>query len=246
MDTSVTTRASRRSGRITRATLTEQLEEALRADILDGVLEPGRRLRAVELSERYGVSATPLREALQRLAVENLIELDPRFGATVAEITESDLRDIYDVLSTVACLALQRSIERGDDTWAEAIRRRFAEMSHAMEDQERAGVTDDETRRRLASEAAEAHWHFHNALYAACGSPWLLRFVATLHAHSERYRRLAMQSAGLRRDSRHEHEAIMLAALSRDASAAVEALREHLGLTVKLLVDRLGEHATTP
>jgi GntR family carbon starvation induced transcriptional regulator len=245
MDTGVTTRPARRAGRITRATLTEQLEEALRADILDGVFEPGRRLRAVELSERYGVSATPLREALQRLAVENLVEIDPRLGATVAVISESDLRDIYDVLSTVACLALGRSVERGDEAWAAEIKVRFDEMSAAMQRQESAGAVDDDERRRLAGSSAEAHWNFHNALYAACGSPWLMRFVATLHAHSERYRRLALQSAGLRRDSRHEHEAIMVAALARDADAAVAALRDHLALTVKLLVDRLSAHSAS-
>src|SRR5688572_6357929 len=88
-------------GRISRATLTEQLEEALRADILDGVYRPGQRLRASELTDRYGVSATPLREALQRLAAENLVELDPRLGATVSPISEHDLRDIYELLSMV-------------------------------------------------------------------------------------------------------------------------------------------------
>lgn len=230
-----------RTGRISRATLTEQLEEALRADILDGVFEPGRRLRAAELSERYGVSATPLREALQRLAVENLVELDPRFGATVARISESDLRDVYDMLSLFACLALERSIARGDEAWAKEITRRFDEKVAASQRLEAGGSLDDEARRRLGTEASEAHWAFHQALYAACGSPWLLRFVATLHAHAERYRRLAMQSSGLRRDSRHEHEGIMLPALARDSQKAVAALRDHLDLTVRLLLDRLGD-----
>lgn len=241
MDAGVTARSQ--VGRISRATLTEQLEEALRADILDGVFPPGRRLRASEMSLRYGVSATPLREAFQRLAVENLVELDPRFGATVARISESDLRDIYEMLSIFGCMALERSIERGDDAWREEVRARFDQMSDSIRDQEENAGLDDETRRRLASESADAHWNFHSALYQACGSPWLLRFVATLHGHSERYRRLAMQTPGLRRDSRHEHEAIMVAALARDQVAAVTALREHLGLSVKLLLDKLAETA---
>ena len=239
MDAGVTARSQ--VGRISRATLTEQLEEALRADILDGVFPPGRRLRASEMSLRYGVSATPLREAFQRLAVENLVELDPRFGATVARISESDLRDIYEMLSIFGCMALERSIERGDDAWSEEVRARFDRMSDSIRDQEENAGLDDETRRRLASESADAHWNFHSALYQACGSPWLIRFVATLHGHSERYRRLAMQTPGLRRDSRHEHEAIMVAALARDPDAAVTALREHLGLSVKLLLAKLAE-----
>jgi len=239
METDVSTRS--RAGRISRATLTEQLEEALRADILDGVFPPGRRLRAAEMSERYGVSATPLREAFQRLAVENLVELDPRFGATVARISESDLRDVYDMLSLFACMALERSIERGDEAWADEVRRRFDAKVAASQRLESGGSLDDDARRRLGTDASEAHWGFHHALYAACGSPWLLRFVATLHAHAERYRRLAMQTAGLRRDSRHEHEGIMIAALARDRERAVAALRDHLDLTVRLLVDLLAD-----
>ncbi len=81
--------------RVSRATLTTQLEDALRLDIIEGVLAPGQRLRSAELTDRYQVSATPLREALQRLAAQNLVEIDPRFGATVAPISRSDLHDTY-------------------------------------------------------------------------------------------------------------------------------------------------------
>jgi GntR family carbon starvation induced transcriptional regulator len=232
-----------RAGRISRATLTEQLEEAMRADILDGVFEPGRRLRAIEISERYGVSATPLREALQRLAAEGLVEIDPRFGAAVARISESDLRDVYEMLTVFGCMALERSIELGDTAWSAEVRARFEVKVAANERLSAETGTDPERRRRLATEAAEAHWAFHHALYGACGSPWLLRFLATLHAHAERYRRLAMHSAGLRRDSRHEHEAVMNAALARDPEAAIMALRDHLGLTVQLLLDRMAHQA---
>lgn len=245
MDTGLSTRPASQRARITRATLTEQLEQALHADILDGVLEPGERLRANDLSQRYGVSATPLREALQRLAVENLVELDPRFGATVAPISETDLRDIYDQLQLIGCLALERSIERGDDEWAKGVQQSFRALADATRRQEQGSEADDDTRRRLASEAGAAHWEFHNALYRACDSTWLMRFVQMLHAHSERYRRLSLHAAGSRRDTVHEHEEIMLAAQRRDTKAAVKALREHLGLTVKLLIDAFGEGAKT-
>ena len=230
-------------GRISRATLTEQLEEAMRSDILDGVLEPGQRLRASDLTTRYGVSATPLREALQRLAVENLVELDPRYGATVAPISVSDLRDIYDQLQLVGCLALERSIDRGDDDWESGIKQRFEALTNTMRRLESAGDPDDDTRRRLSADAGEAHWDFHNALYRACDSAWLMRFVQMLHAHSERYRRLAQNAGGQRRDTLSEHAEIMQAAVSRDRAAAVSALREHLAFTVRLLVDVFGDGA---
>ncbi len=91
--------------RLTRSTLTAQLEDALRVDIIEGVLVPGQRLRAADLSKRYGVSATPFREALQRLAAQRLVDLDPRFGATVADISRAELRDIYQMRDLLEGLA---------------------------------------------------------------------------------------------------------------------------------------------
>lgn len=234
--TGVDRQGSAEGARISRATLTAQLEEALRVDILEGILRPGQRIRVHEMTERYGVSATPLREALQRLAVENLVELDPRLGATVAPISEDDLRDIYEMLQLLDGLALERSIERGDQQWLDELDRAFARLSEAIAAQE--AVTDeidDTTRRRVGLQWSAAHWDFHHALYMACGSEWLMRFVRQLHAHSERYRMRTVQGpSGVRRDSRHEHEQIYLAAKARDVAAAVGALREHLGLTVRL------------
>lgn len=223
--------------RIRRATLTSQLEEALRVDILEGILRPGQRIRAHEMTTRYGVSATPLREALQRLAVENLVELDPRLGARVAPISEDDLRDIYELLQLLDGLALERSIERGGDRWEADVSLAFDRLSEAIVRQEAVTMdTDDATRRQVGLEWSDAHWEFHNALYSACGSEWLMRFVRQLHAHSERYRMQTVTVAtGQRRDSRHEHGEILQAALARDASGAVSALRAHLGTTVRVL-----------
>lgn len=232
--------------RVSRATLTRQLEDALRTDILEGVLAPGHRIRATDMAERYGVSATPFREALQRLAAENLIEIDPRLGATVSSISGADLQDLYEMLELLDCLALERSMERGGSEWIADVEQRFETLAGALVRQESVNATDDETRRLLGAELAAAHWEFHQALYAACGSSWLLRFIAILHDHAERYRMLARQPrAGRRRDSRGEHEIIMLAAQAGHKDAAVAALRQHLALTVELLRDVVKDHEPT-
>lgn len=209
--------------RVTRATLATQLEDALRVDIIEGVLTPGQRLRAADLTARYGVSATPLREALQRLAAQNLVEIDPRLGATVAEISRTDLRDIYWLRSLLEGLALERSIERGDDAWAANVTAAWQRFqSHA--DKKRTGSADD----ALAWSAA--HRAFHEALFAACDSPWLLRFVGILYDHSERYRMLSVRSR--LRDTLAEHAGIYEPAIARRAPEAVEWLRRHLNNTV--------------
>src|SRR5919106_1503563 len=128
--------------RVTRATLATQLEDALRVDIIEGVLTPGQRLRAADLTSRYGVSATPLREALQRLAAQNLVEVDPRLGATVARISQTDLRDIYWLRELLEGLALERSIERGDDAWEAGVTKAW-ERFRALGSMERAGTAAD-------------------------------------------------------------------------------------------------------
>lgn len=227
--------------RISRATITEQLEEALRTDIKVGILRPGQRIHANEVAERYGVSATPLREALQRLAGESLIDLDPRLGASVAPMSERDVQDIYDMLDLLDGMALERSIERGDTSWLADIELAWGGMSDAIAQREALG--DDpqgDDRRRVSLLWTSAHWTFHEALYERCGSPWLMRFVRQLHAHADRYQMLTVYDVtGPRRDSRAEHRGIYDAAKARDVDAAVAALKTHLALTVRLLTSSI-------
>lgn len=214
------------TNRVSRATLASQVEEAVRVDIVTGALEPGRRLRASELSDRYGVSATPLREALQRLSARGLVELGPRLGATVAPLSIGELHDIYDLRAILEPLALEQAIELGDDRWVERVRQAYRRLEHAGEDSS------------SMSPAAMLDWShihraFHDALLEACGSRWLLRFIDMLSDHSERYRMLSLRHPVRR--SLQEHRAIFVAATSRDAQAATVALRQHLAATVAVL-----------
>lgn len=233
--------AGRDLKRISRATITEQLEDALRIDIQVGILRPGQRIRSNEVAERYGVSATPLREALQRLAGESLIDLDPRLGATVAPMSERDVRDIYEMLQLLDGIALELSIERGDVSWLADVERAWEALSEAVAQREALGdPPSDDDRRRVGMLWSSAHWTFHEALYEKCGSPWLMRFVRQLHAHADRYQMLTIyQAAGSQRDLRGEHGQIYRAAKARDVDAAVKALKDHFGLTVHLLADSI-------
>lgn len=235
------TGAGRDLTRISRATITEQLEDALRIDIQVGILRPGQRIRSNEVAERYGVSATPLREALQRLAGESLIDLDPRLGATVAPMSERDVQDIYEMLQLLDGIALELSIERGDVSWLADVERAWEALSEAVAQREALGDhPSEDDRRRVGMLWSSAHWTFHEALYEKCGSPWLMRFVRQLHAHADRYQMLTIyQAAGSQRDLRGEHGHIYRAAKARDVDAAVKALKDHFGLTVQLLADSI-------
>jgi DNA-binding GntR family transcriptional regulator len=216
--------------RISRSTLAAQLEEAIRLDIISGALEPGLRLRASDLTGRYGVSATPLREALQRLAAQNLVELGPRLGATVAPISKPELEDIYWLREMLEAVALERAIENADDEWV-------GRVTEAYEEFEKSQGSGPAVTRADALAWAAVHRSFHEALFEGCRSPWLMRFIAVLSDHSERYRMLSMRR-GLRH-SLQEHRDIYQAAIALDSAAATGALRRHLGGTVAVLEQAL-------
>lgn len=216
--------------RLSRATLTQQLEEALRVDIIQGVLPPGQRLRAGDLARRYGVSATPFREALQRLAAQNLVDLDPRIGATVAFISLPELRDIYSMRELLEVMALERSIQHGDKAWEDNVTR-------AWEDFRRQNSKGARETREDAVAWLNGHRTFHNALVSGGDSPWLIRFVGTLADHSERYRMLSARTH--RRASLAEHEEIYEAAIRRDAETAKASLLDHLRRTVEVVEEGL-------
>jgi GntR family carbon starvation induced transcriptional regulator len=217
-------------GRVTRATLMSQVEDAVRWDIISGVLKPGQRLRAADLIQKYGVSATPLREALQRLAAQNLIDWDPRLGAAVAEVSPLELRDIYWLRDILETLALTRSIERADPAWDAKITEAWERLRGTKR------PTAGMDRSALAAWSL-AHRQFHEALLGGCDSEWLMRFAGMLSDHSERYRVLSARIGT--RDSREEHEEIYRAALDRQTVPAVDALKRHLASTVATIDQEL-------
>jgi DNA-binding GntR family transcriptional regulator len=208
-------------------TLAEQLEAGLRSEILMGELKPGTRLRAEEIALRYGVSHTPIREALRSLAADSLVSIDPHAGAQVARATLADLRDVYRVRLFLEPEALQLSVANGDAEWAK-------ELSSALQSL----VAEYRHRGRHPRDAAlaraEAHRRFDQSLFAACGSEWLLRLVRTMSTHSERYRVVLRSARGIERDLEHEHREIAEAALDRDVPGAISALEAHLRRSFEL------------
>ena len=108
------------AGGVERETLTEKVETAMRVDILRGVFLPGSRIRGSEARVRYGVSPTPFREALQRLASDGLVEIDPQSGARVARVSHEDLEDVFALRRLLEREALCRTIRNAtaDSGWA--------------------------------------------------------------------------------------------------------------------------------
>jgi DNA-binding GntR family transcriptional regulator len=216
--------ARQRRGR----SLVEDVYGALRSDILFGRRLPSSRLQLNEIAEEHGVSLSVVREAVTRLASEDLVEATPQRGFRVRSISLEHLRDLTWVRTQVDTLALRQSIAKGDVTWEAnlvAAHHRLAVTPMYFEDG------------RGNTEWMEAHGAFHAALAAAAGSPVLERLRRQLYDASELYRYWSgnLPNRAPRAHVHDEHRAIFDAALARDAELAVDLLARHLEATARHL-----------
>ncbi|WP_271022270.1 FCD domain-containing protein [Rhizobium sp. RCAM05973] len=218
-------------------TLAESVYFNLRNDILHGRLIPGQPLRLESLKTQYGLSFSPLREALNRLHAERLVVSDPPRGFTVAPVSPSEMRDVMNVRILVESQALRQSVELGGDDWETEVVAAFHKLdlqSSRMRDAD--GTADDNALMQFELR----HHEFHRALLSACGSPRLLALFAQLYAETQRYRLPSFRSEGRSpsaRDLSAEHSSIMEATLARRADTAVDLLREHYDRTVAYIIN---------
>lgn len=219
--------AAQVNGTATRAT---SLYDQLRTDLLGGVLEPGGKLAIEALAEQYATSATPLREALNRLVSDGLVERREQRGFVVAGISAEDLTEITRTRCWLEEIALRESIAAHSTVWEEAL----VLAHHRLA----------KTPRSLSTERFEdnpewepLHRAFHRALIAGCGSRWLLGFCDQLADQHHRYRRLSAPRAFAKRRVNSEHQQLLEAAIEGRADDAVALLRLHFERTAKIIHD---------
>jgi DNA-binding GntR family transcriptional regulator len=196
----------------------------LREKILAGVYPPGSRLKLTALATEHQVSFIPVREALQRLEAERLIETAPNRGARVAEISIADMRDIYETRIVLENHAIRLSIPRLSSQHMEIAEQALSRMESSFA----AG-------REL--KAYEHHQEFHFALYEPAGSAWTMHVIRQLWASAERYLRLAASVRPAPEEFVAEHRAIFKAVQEGDVSAAIDNLTTNLRTTERLLAE---------
>ena len=207
-------------------TLSEVAYQRIRADIVAGVLGAGKPLRLEALRQRYGLSFSPLREALMRLQSERLVLSTALRGFSVAPLSREEMQDATETRILIECEALRRSMRDGDDDWEAGIVASFHALSLQVGRQLRI-AGEPEAADILAME--ERHHHFHRSLIAHCGSPRLLELADQLSVETQRYRLPSLVGQvpeRQRRDVSAEHREIMDAALRR-SQEAVRHLAEH-------------------
>jgi DNA-binding GntR family transcriptional regulator len=195
---------------------------SLQSDILAGRLRPGERLKFPPLSKRFGLSPSVIREALNRLADQGLVRMQPHQGFQVTPLSAVDLRELVEARVHVETEVLRRAIGQGDLRWETNI-----VATHHMLARTPEKDPDDPAPTNEAWD--EAHSAFHLALLAGCPNRRLLDLATRLRQEFKLYRHW---SDSLRDDSERDatvqHKQLADAAIARDGTSAVELLAAHI------------------
>lgn len=214
-------------------TQTDRAYQALRGAIVRCELDPGARLRVEELSQMLGVSSSPLREALSRLAGQGLVKAYENRGFRVAPLTLEGLTDLTRVRLIVEREALREAMDNGDDAW-EA---RLVAAAHSLGlVEQRLGAGPKGADGAVGPLALDDDWsarhrEFHLATYAGARSPLLQAMVADLFDAAERYRRFSARHRKAPRHKHTEHQDLLAAALARQRQDALALLAQHISST---------------
>lgn len=214
--------------------LSEQAYDLLRKDILTAELFPTEKLQVDALSERYSIGSVPLREALNRLSAEGLVERRSHRGFFVTAISMAKLEELVKTRIWVETLALRESMQHVDDAWEESL----VLSCHRLIRTHRR--LPEEHGRELSEEWERRHKEFHTLLLSRCQSELLLNFCTTLMDQAVRYRNLSMNtnpSRARREGGAAEHQAILDAVLERDPDLSTRLLTEHYKMTLETLRD---------
>ncbi|HVR45201.1 MAG TPA: GntR family transcriptional regulator [Candidatus Binatia bacterium] len=199
------------------------LAERVREDILQGTFAAGDPLPQEEIAARYGVSRSPLREALRQLESEGWIDYQPNRGAVVATITAKDVRELYAVRHILEEGAIERAIPQLDDARLREAKRIDSELRH---------TTDP-------AKAVVLHREFHETIYGALENPRLIEAIFRHHVRAQRLPDPQARIAAVAKASRVDHRVLLEACERRDRRAAVHATREHLNHTEAILLKGL-------
>ncbi len=192
--------------------LYEKVAELLRQRIFDRELPPGSWIDELKLAEEYGISRTPLREALKVLATEGLVTMKVRRGAYVTEVSDSDLADVYHLLALLESDAAAVVAAKATESQLKELQNLHQELEKAVNNRER---------------FFEINEAFHMRLLEIASNRWRDQMVADLRKVMKLNRHNSLLKSGRLEDSLAEHRAIMAALLAHDAEAAGQHMREH-------------------
>jgi len=194
--------------------LADQVFEKLERDILCGKYEIGETLTEMRLSEELGVSRTPVREALRRLAHEHIVKESGK-GSIVVGITKEDIKDIFDIRIRIEDLAVRKAVEKMTPE-------RLKQLKDTLDMQEFYVIKDNhEYLRNMDSQ-------FHDLIYSFSESNTFDEVLKLLHKKTMKFRRVSLGTPDRAAKSLGEHKAILSAIEAGDAELAAELCIKHI------------------
>ncbi len=192
--------------------LYEEVAELLRQRIFKRELEPGAWIDEVKIAHEYGISRTPMREALKVLAAEGLVTMKVRRGAYVTEVSEQDLAEVYHLLSLLESDAAAVAATRASDAELRELQTLHKELEGAVRSREKFFAVNE---------------RFHMRLLEIAGNRWRNQMVADLRKVMKLHRHNSLFKSGRIEESLAEHRLVMKALEKRDGAAAQQRMQEH-------------------
>jgi DNA-binding GntR family transcriptional regulator len=192
--------------------LYQDVAERLRQQIFARQLEPGSWVDEMKLAAEYGISRTPLREALKVLAAEGLVTMKVRRGAYVTEMSREDVAQVYHLLALIESDAAAQVASSASDSQREELARLHERLEKQVRQRDAFFATNEQ---------------FHMAVLGIAGNRWALQAVADLRKVMKLNRHLSLFKQGRLADSLAEHRAVMKAIEARDAEMARALMRAH-------------------
>lgn len=197
----------------------ERAYNTIRKLLVEFTLKPGERINEVQLSRRLGVSRTPIREALNRLASEGFVSLTPNRGFFVRNLSTEGLLDLYELRSIIECAAFKLMCERAEDSDIDRLRAYWEAIVDGYGDQPPDII--------LAEDEG-----FHLLIAELSGNPEIVTQLATINARIRFIRRIQIEHPSHDNAQVSAHSGIVEAAVRRDAEAGMKLLRQHIEMTV--------------
>ena len=192
--------------------LYQEVAELLRERIFSRELAPGGWIDELKLAEEYGISRTPLREALKVLAAEGLVTMKVRRGAYVTEVSDADLADVYHLLALLESDAAGVVASKATPSQLQGLQDLHHELEKAADSRERFFKINET---------------FHARLLEIANNRWRDQMVADLRKVMKLNRHHSLLKSGRIEESLAEHRAIMTALTARDCEASMQLMRAH-------------------
>jgi DNA-binding GntR family transcriptional regulator len=218
---------------VTANSLADEIAFRLRSDILEGLLPPGARLQQEDLCERFGVSRTPVREALRQLQALNLVTFSPNRGATVRLPSRAELIEVYELRADLEGFAASLAATRRSEADLAEIQRAQDEVASALAVYVAGGAEASFDRRtRTANDS------FHEAVRRAAGNRRLAATIRDLESFfpKDHVWRAAVELGELETLNRDDHEAIVASLAGRRPGAARRAMTAHIAHAGAMLI----------